>query len=148
MKGIGITYVYGPLTVFVMANVYKGTLPVAVAKWDSFSRCKAKSMYVEGTPFSKNQCRVPGFVVAQGPSISMDTACSSSLVTTQYVLTALRSGRSLQGLTAGVNFPMNWETTFMFGSAGMLSPEGRCKTLDAKADGYVRSEACLLLCLR
>eukprot|EP00884_Botryococcus_braunii_P010934 jgi/Botrbrau1/19842/Bobra.0124s0078.1 len=60
---------------------------------------------------------------------------------------SLRSGSSQQGLSAGVNFPMNWETTFMFGNAGMLSPEGRCKTLDARADGYVRAEACLLLCL-
>ena len=31
--------------------------------------------------------------------------------------------------------------------SGMLSPEGRCKTLDASADGYLRAEACGVLSL-
>lgn len=30
----------------------------------------------------------------------------------------------------------------MFKRAGMLAPDGRCKTLDSSADGYVRGEAC------
>jgi len=30
----------------------------------------------------------------------------------------------------------------------MLSPEGRCKTLDASADGYLRAEGCGALMLR
>lgn len=30
----------------------------------------------------------------------------------------------------------------MFKRAGMLAPDGRCKTLDSAADGYVRGEAC------
>ena len=33
----------------------------------------------------------------------------------------------------------------MFNRAGMLSKDGRCKVLDAKADGYVRGEACAAL---
>jgi hypothetical protein len=29
--------------------------------------------------------------------------------------------------------------------SGMLAPDGRCKTLDVAADGYVRAEACVVL---
>ena len=45
-------------------------------------------------------------------------------------------------LSGGVNLALLAETPAMFQKAGMLSPEGRCKTLDAAADGYVRAEAC------
>jgi acyl transferase domain-containing protein len=31
--------------------------------------------------------------------------------------------------------------------AGMLAPDGRCKTLDLAADGYVRAETCAILLL-
>jgi acyl transferase domain-containing protein len=36
----------------------------------------------------------------------------------------------------------------MFTKAGMLSPDGRCKTLDAAADGYVRAEAVAAMMLQ
>ncbi len=38
-------------------------------------------------------------------------------------------------------------TSAMFQKAGMLAPDGRCKALDADAQGYVRSEACALMLL-
>ena len=80
--------------------------------------------------------------------MSVDTACSSSLVTTHAVLGALRHEHCTHGLSAGVNLPMNWETTAMFVGAAMTAADGRCKTLDAAADGYVRSEACVAVKLR
>ena len=43
---------------------------------------------------------------------------------------------------AGVNLLQVPETTMMFQRAGMITPDGRCKTLDADADGYTRGEAC------
>ena len=43
---------------------------------------------------------------------------------------------------------MNWETSFMFVGAGMTAADGRCKTLDSHADGYVRSEACMAILFR
>ena len=36
----------------------------------------------------------------------------------------------------------------MFQRAGMMSPDGRCKTLDASADGYVRAESVVTALLR
>ena len=41
----------------------------------------------------------------------------------------------------GVHAIMAPQGMKLFFAAGMLSPEGRCKTLDSAADGYVRGEA-------
>lgn len=38
-------------------------------------------------------------------------------------------------------------TTAMFQRAAMLAPDGRCKALDAAADGYVRAEAAAMMLL-
>lgn len=84
----------------------------------------------------------------QGPSVSVDTACSSSLVTTHIVVQAMRHETCTAGLSSGVNLPMNWETSSMFVAASMTSLDGRCKALDASADGYVRSEAFVAVKLR
>ena len=85
---------------------------------------------------------------AQGPCISIDTACSSSLVALTYAASALRHDSCGAALAAGVNLPMIAETTAIFAAAGMLAADGRCKVLDASADGYGRAEACVLLSLR
>ncbi len=60
----------------------------------------------------------------------------------------MRHGSCARGLSVGVNLPMNWETSFMFVGAGMTAMDGRCKTMDSHADGYVRSEACMAILFR
>lgn len=77
----------------------------------------------------------------KGPAISIDTACSSSLVATHVATNAIGSGGSTAALTAGIGLLMNPNTTAMFQKAGMLAPDGRCKSLDVSADGYVRGES-------
>jgi acyl transferase domain-containing protein len=77
----------------------------------------------------------------QGPALAIDTACSSSLVAANTASMHLRSGGVQQAAAAGANLTLSPDTPAMFSRAGMLSPEGRCKTLDAAADGYVRAEA-------
>ena len=87
-------------------------------------------------------------MLLQGPSVAIDTACSSSLVAVHFVRQSMQPGGCSAGLAAGVNLPMNWPTTVMFVAAGMTAPDGRCKALDAAADGYVRAEACICIALR
>ena len=48
---------------------------------------------------------------------------------------------------AGVKLILTPHLSAMFNRAGMLTLDGRCKTLDAAADGYVRGEAVVALVL-
>lgn len=79
--------------------------------------------------------------------MSVDTACSSSLVAAHLAAGQLLSGAASQAVVGGVSIQLNPSTTAMFQSTGMLSPDGRCKSLDASADGYVRAESCGVLLL-
>jgi acyl transferase domain-containing protein len=76
----------------------------------------------------------------RGPAVSIDTACSSALVAIHYGYLGLQDAHT--SLAAGVNMMLSVTTTAAAQSAGMLSQDGRCKTMDALADGYVRAEAC------
>jgi acyl transferase domain-containing protein len=77
----------------------------------------------------------------RGPALAVDTACSSSLVAAHTAGLTLKAGIIHSAAAAGSNLTLSPDTPAMFTRAGMLSPEGRCKTLDAAADGYVRAEA-------
>jgi acyl transferase domain-containing protein len=72
--------------------------------------------------------------------LAVDTVCSSSLVSTHLAARALSAGDCELALSAGINLLLVPETSAMCQAAGMLSADGRCKALDAAADGYGRSE--------
>ena len=85
---------------------------------------------------------------AQGPSMSIDTACSSSLVGAHLARVGQMRGEAGLALAAGVFLVLDVVGSLDLMSAGMLAPDGRCKTLDASADGYVRGEGVVTLLLR
>jgi myxalamid-type polyketide synthase MxaB len=84
----------------------------------------------------------------QGPSVAVDTACSASLTAVHLACQSLRSGETDMALAGGVNVILTPEGIITASQARMLSPEGRCKTFDASANGYVRSEGCAMIVLK
>jgi len=83
-----------------------------------------------------------------GPSVAIDTACSSSLVALHYACQSLLSLESNLCLVGGVNLMLSPEPTITFSQAQMMAADGRCKTFDASADGYVRGEGCGVVVLK
>ncbi|WP_257460229.1 type I polyketide synthase [Archangium lipolyticum] len=84
----------------------------------------------------------------QGPTMSLNTACSSSLVAVHLACQSLRSGESNLALAGGVNLTLAPHSTIYLAQLRALSRDGRCKTFDASADGYVRSEGCGIVVLK
>lgn len=83
-----------------------------------------------------------------GPAMVIDTACSSSLVAVHQACRALLSRETDLALAGGVNAILDPQISEVFSNAGMLSKDGRCKTFDAQADGYVRGEGCGVVALK
>ncbi|NCW44173.1 MAG: SDR family NAD(P)-dependent oxidoreductase [Gemmatimonadaceae bacterium] len=85
---------------------------------------------------------------ACGPAMAVDTACSSSLVAVHLACRSLRDRECDMALAGGVQLMLSPEVMASFAQAHMLSPDGRCKTFDAQADGYARGEGCGVVVLR
>ena len=83
----------------------------------------------------------------RGPAVTLDTACSSSLVGIHLAAQALRRGECDLAVAAGVYLIIHPDTYIQGCATSMLAPDGRCKTFDAGADGYVLGEGAGLVVL-
>ncbi|NEP88098.1 MAG: SDR family NAD(P)-dependent oxidoreductase, partial [Okeania sp. SIO2C2] len=101
-----------------------------------------------GNTHSTASGRISYLLGLKGPSLAVDTACSSSLVSIHLATTSLRNRECDLALAGGVNALISPELSINFSKAGMLSPDGRCKTFDATADGFVRGEGCGMVVLK
>jgi acyl transferase domain-containing protein len=84
----------------------------------------------------------------RGPSLSVDTACSGSLVALHLAAQAIWNGECSQAVVGGANVMLAPNMTIAESKGGFLSPDGRCKTFDASANGYARGEGAGVVLLK
>ena len=109
----------------------------------------AVSLYtVTGTSYNTAIGRVAFALGLEGAAMAVDTACSSSLVAIHQAVTGLQRGETDLALAGGVHTILSGRLLELRANAGMLSPDGRCATFDAAANGYVRGEGCGIVVLK
>jgi malonyl CoA-acyl carrier protein transacylase len=109
---------------------------------------KIDAYLASGNAHSTASGRLSYILGVTGPSLAVDTACSSSLVSIHLACSSLRNQECNLAIVGGVNRLISPEVSINFSKARMLSADGRCKTFDAKADGFVRSEGCGIVVLK
>lgn len=106
------------------------------------------SHFITGNATSTATGRISYLLGLHGPCMAVDAACSSSLVAVALGVQSLRRRESDFALAGGVNLMLN-----PFGYIGLskmraLSPDGRCRSYDAAANGYGRGEGCGFVLLK
>ena len=84
--------------------------------------------------------RISFFFDLRGVSLTLDAACASSMVALHTACQYLRAQEIDSALVGGVSLLLSPEPFISLSRASALSPTGRCRAFDSRADGMVRGE--------
>jgi len=84
----------------------------------------------------------------KGPNLVVDAACASALTAIHLAVQSIKNGESEMALAGGVEILLDETPYVVLSTAQVLSPDGRCKTFDASANGIGLGEGCGALLLK
>ncbi|CAN5514110.1 hypothetical protein BH11MYX1_BH11MYX1_17400 [soil metagenome] len=86
--------------------------------------------------------RLSYFFNLNGPSFAIDSGDNSSLVALHLAIASLQRNECKVAIACGVNLVLTPDLPIAYAKARLLSASGRCRPLDARADGGVLSDGC------
>jgi polyketide synthase PksN len=129
-------------------GVFIGMQGAEYSKLLTHASTDMEALAVTGTAQVMMANRISFLLNLHGPSESIDTACSSSLVAIHRAIHSIRHDQCSLAIAGGVNLLLAPQMSIGLQKTGVLSDDGRCKTFDKSADGYVRSEGVGALLLK
>ncbi|MEH6633683.1 MAG: SDR family NAD(P)-dependent oxidoreductase [Halopseudomonas aestusnigri] len=128
--------------------IFVGTAPSGYAKRIEEAGLEMGGHSSTGSTASVGPNRISYLLDLHGPSEPVETACSSGLVAIHRAIGEIRLGRTETALAGGINCIVLPEVHASFDAAGMLSPDGTCKTFSRHANGYGRGEGAAMVFLK
>ncbi|UQA61059.1 type I polyketide synthase [Polyangium aurulentum] len=92
--------------------------------------------------------RASHFLGLRGPCLTIDAACASSLASVHLACGSLRRRDCDMALAGGVHLILSPLGSAYLAALQILSPDGRCRVLDAEAAGYGRADGCGVVVLK
>ena len=127
-------------------GVFVGAQVPAVASWRPMTG--AGPFDVTSISLAMLANRISYHFNLMGPSTTYCTACSASLAAMHAAMTALRCGDCEQAIVGSVNYLGTARLSASFNALGVISPDGKCHSFDADANGYIRSEGAFIFALK
>jgi amino acid adenylation domain-containing protein len=84
----------------------------------------------------------------RGPSVSVQTACSTSLVAVHLACQSLLADECDTALAGGCSVTLPQDQGYLYQDGMILSPDGHCRTFDARARGTVGGSGVGLVVLK
>ena len=129
-----------------MTGVFVGAQTPPVANWRPLRG--ASPFDVTSISLAMLANRISYHFNLMGPSTTYCTACSASLTALHAAMNALRCGDCEQALVGSVNYLGTARLSASFNALGVISPDGKCHSFDAEANGYMRSEGAFVFAIK
>lgn len=113
-----------------------------------YEKLQSNGLGLTGSSRAMLANRISYFFGLHGPSYVIDTACSTTLVAVDQACRLIETGVCDQMIVGGSHLCLHPNISLQFKRLGVLSTDCRCKTFDASANGYARSEAVSVIFLQ